>query len=91
MRKENKEKLDKIFNYFEEKIFNENEKAEYASRTTRLMVAFGDWIENRFDLAEVVYNVFGSANDRLVDKVYEIFNRQVFIYLTNASKPWWVK
>ena len=34
MRKENQEKLDKIFYHFEENIFNKNEYREYASRTT---------------------------------------------------------
>lgn len=42
MRKENQEKLDKIFYHFEENIFNEDEYKEYASRTTNVVVAFSE-------------------------------------------------
>lgn len=89
MRKENKEKLDKIFYHFEENIFNKNEYREYASRTTNLMVAFGDWIESYTDLSDAVYKVFGSDDECLVNKIQTIFNKGVISFLEKASKPWW--
>ena len=89
MRNENKEKLDKIFYNFEEHIFNEDEYREYASRTTNLMVGFGDWIENYTDLSDAVYKVFGSDDERLVNKIQTIFNKGVMSFLEKASKPWY--
>ena len=88
-RKENQEKLDKIFYHFEENVFDEEEYREYASRTTNLMVAFGDWIENYTDLSEEVYKVFGSDDERLVNKIQKILNKGVISFLEKASKPWW--
>ena len=88
-RKENQEKLDKIFYHFEENIFNEDEYGEYVSRTTNLMVAFGDWIENYTDLSEEVYKVFGSDDERLVNKIKKILNKGIISFLEKASKPWW--
>lgn len=89
MRKENQEKLDKIFYHFEENVFNEEENREYASRTTNLMIAFGEWIESYTDLSEAVYNVFGYDDERLVNKIQTIFNKGVISFLEKASKPWW--
>ena len=88
-RKENQEKLDKIFYHFEENIFNEDEYGEYVSRTTNLMVAFGDWIENYTDLSEEVYKVFGSDDERLVNKIQTIFNKGVTSFFDKVSKPYW--
>ena len=88
-RKENQEKLDKIFYHFEENVFDEDEYGEYASRRTNLMVAFGNWIENYTDLSEEVYKVFGSDDDRLVQKVHDIFDRQVKEYFEDMMKPFW--
>ena len=89
MRKENQEKLDKIFYHFEENIFNKNEYREYASRTTNLMVAFGEWIESYTDLSEAVYKVFGSDDERLVNKIQTIFNKGVTSFFDKVSKPYW--
>ena len=86
-RKENQEKLDKIFYHFEENVFDEEEYREYASRTTNLMVAFGDWIENYTDLSEEVYKVFGSDDDRLIQKVQAIFSDSVTAFFDKISKP----
>ena len=88
-RKENQEKLDKIFYHFEENVFDEDEYGEYASRTTNLMVAFGDWIENYTDLSEEVYKVFGSDDERLVNKIQTIFNKGVTSFFDKVSKPYW--
>lgn len=88
-RKENQEKLDKIFYHFEENIFDEDEYNEYASRATNLMVAFGDWIENYTDLSEEVYKVFGSDDDRLIKKVQVIFTDSVTAFFDKISKPWY--
>lgn len=88
-RKENQEKLDRIFYHFEENIFDEDEYKEYASRTTNLMIAFGDWIESYTDLSDAVYKVFGFDDERLVDKVQAIFNNSVTAFLEKTSKPWW--
>ena len=88
-RKENQEKLDKIFYHFEENIFDEDEYGEYANRTTNLMVAFGDWIENYTDFSEAVYKVFGSDDERLVNKIQTIFNKGVTSFFDKVSKPYW--
>ena len=88
-RKENQEKLDRIFYHFEENVFDEDEYGEYASRTTNLMVAFGDWIENYTDLSEEVYKVFGSDDDRLIKKVQAIFSDSVTAFFDKISKPFW--
>ncbi len=89
MRKENKEKLDKIFYHFKENIFKEEEYREYASRTTNLMVAFEEWIESYTDLSEAVYKVFGSDDERLVNKIQKILNKGVTSFFDKASKPYW--
>lgn len=89
MRKENQEKLDKIFYHFEKNIFNENEYKEYASRTTNVVVAFSEWIESIIDFSDAVYRVFGSDDDRLVQKVHDIFDRQVTKYFEKMMKPFW--
>ena len=88
-RKENQEKLDKIFYHFEENIFNEDEYNEYLCQRTNVVVAFGDWIENYTDLSEEVYRAFGSDDDRLVQKVHDIFDRQVKEYFEDMMKPFW--
>ena len=88
-RKENQEKLDKIFYHFEENIFNEDEYKEYASRTTNVVVAFSEWIENIIDFSDAVYRAFGSDDDRLVQKVHDIFDRQVKEYFEDMMKPFW--
>ena len=88
-RKENQEKLDKIFYRFEENVFDEDEYGEYASRTTNLMVAFGDWIENYTDLSEEVYKVFGSDDERLVNKIQTIFNKGVTSFFDKVSNHIW--
>lgn len=89
MRKENQEKLDKIFYNFKENVFDKDEYHEYASRTTNLMIAFGEWIESYTDLSEAVYNVFGYDDKCLVNKIQKIFNKGVISFLEKASKPWW--
>lgn len=89
MRKENQEKLDKIFYHFEENIFNEDEYKEYASRTTNVVVALGKWIESYTDLSEAVYKVFGSDDERLVNKIQKILNKGVTSFFDKVSKPYW--
>lgn len=88
-RKENQEKLDKIFYHFEENIFDEDEYNEYLCQRTNLMVAFGEWIENYTDLSEEVYKVFGSDDDRLIKKVQAIFSDSVTAFFDKISKPFW--
>ena len=88
-RKENQEKLDKIFYHFEENIFNEDEYREYASKTTNVVAAFSEWIESIIDFSDAVYRVFGSDDDRLVQKVHDIFDRQVTKYFEDMMKPFW--
>lgn len=88
-RKENQEKLDKIFYYFEENVFNEEEYNEYLCQRTNVVVAFCEWIENYTDLSEAVYKVFGSDDDRLVQKVHDIFDRQINEYIEGIMKPFW--
>lgn len=89
MRKENQEKLDKIFYHFKENIYNSEEYNEYLSEETNLMVAFGDWIDNYVELSKAVYNVFGVDDKRLVDKIQAIFDQSVLAYLEVATKPYW--
>lgn len=88
-RKENQEKLDKIFYHFEENVFNEDEYGEYASRTTNVVVAFSEWIEERIDFSDAVYTYFGSDDERLVNKVHDIFDRQIDEYIEGTMKPFW--
>ena len=88
-RKENREKLDKIFYNFEENIFNKEEYNEYLCQRTNVVVAFGDWIENYTDLSEEVYKVFGSDDERLVNKIKTIFNKGVTSFFDKVSKPYW--
>ena len=88
-RKENQEKLDKIFYNFEENIFNEDEYNEYLCQRTNVVVAFSEWIENIIDFSDAVYRVFGSDDDRLVQKVHDIFDRQIDEYIEGTMKPFW--
>ena len=53
------------------------------------MVAVGEWIESYTDLSEAVYKVFGSDDERLVNKIQKIFNKGVMSFLEKASKPWY--
>lgn len=88
-RKENQEKLDKIFYHFEENIFNEDEYNEYLCQRTNVVVAFSEWIENIIDFSDAVYRAFGSDDDRLVQKVHDIFDCQVKEYFEDMMKPFW--
>ena len=88
-RKENQEKLDKIFYHFEENVFNEDEYKEYAYRTTNVVIAFSEWIEELIDFSDAVYTYFGSDDDRLVKKVHDIFDRQINEYIEGIMKPFW--
>ena len=88
-RKENQEKLDKIFYHFEENVFDEEEYNEYLCQRTNVVVAFGDWIESYTDLSEAVYEVFDSDDERLVNKIKKILNKGVISFLEKASKPWY--
>lgn len=88
-RKENQEKLDKIFYHFEENIFDEDEYCEFLSQRTNVVIAFSEWIENIIDFSDAVYRFFGSDDDRLVKKVHDIFDRQVKEYLEGMMKPFW--
>ena len=88
-RKEKQEKLDKIFYHFEENIFDEDEYGEYTSRTTNVVFAFSEWSEYIIDFSDAVYRVFGSDDDRLVQKVHDIFDRQIDEYMGGTMKPFW--
>ena len=88
-RKENQEKLDKIFYNFEENVFNEDEHHEYASRATNVVFAFSEWIEECIDFSDAVYTYFGSDDERLVNKVHDIFDRQIDEYIEGTMKPFW--
>lgn len=88
-RKENQEKLDKIFYHFEENIFNEDEYNEYLCQRTNVVIAFSEWIEDIIDFSDAVYTYFGSDDDRLVKKVHDIFDRQINEYIEGMIKPFW--
>ena len=45
------------------------------------------WIENIIDFSDAVYRVFGSDDNRLVQKVHDIFDRQVKEYFEDMMKP----
>ena len=88
-RKENQEKLNKIFYHSEENIFNEDEYNEYLCQRTNVVVAFSEWIENIIDFSDAVYRVFGSDDDRLIKKVQAIFSDSVTAFFDKISKPFW--